>query len=495
MEKTISEYKNKIEDLAKKIEEFATKPAFVFIVCAVAFFFHALALDLVGLILFALAGGAFLVAFKDVRPALTVIFFTIFVVSTQNTTWPKGVSDFYFKTSTIIPLAICGAILVACMIFRCVKHRENYRGAKSILPLAALSLSLVLSGVIPAGSNKYGESILFALIGVASYLGLYLILTGIVDGFDGLLGYAMTLFSGVALIISLEVVYVYILNLLPPFEFLPENWRRCMRAGDFLGSIGKWKTYIVTGCGMSNQSGAMIAFLLPAIFYKILKTKNYVGYELLSLLAAVAIMLTLSRTAIVVGGTLFITLSVVTAVKLQKKTLFLSVLGAFVAAGAILFIVLLLNGKSALLDYLLPSKGPGLNGRWGIWKDAMKYFAERPIFGVGFAYPYHNDSTASNIFGALFHNFVFQALGSGGIFGIAAVIYAVVDVCRRTIKEKYDGKFYILCFIGAFATICMFDILYFVPYYVLFLMFVIVLAEKGINQAKTSEVKPEDAKK
>ena len=41
----------------------------------------------------------------------------------------------------------------------------------------------------------------------------------------------------------------------------------------------------------------------------------------------------------------------------------------------------------------------------------------------------------------------------------------------------------------------MFDILYFVPYYVLFLMFVIVLAEKGINQAKTSEVKPEDAKK
>ena len=111
MEKTISEYKN-------KIEEFATKPAFVFIVCAAAFFFHALALDLVGLILFALAGGAFLVAFKDVRPALTVIFFTIFVVSTQNTTWPKGVSDFYFRTSTIIPLAICGAILVACMIFR-----------------------------------------------------------------------------------------------------------------------------------------------------------------------------------------------------------------------------------------------------------------------------------------------------------------------------------------------------------------------------------------
>lgn len=487
MEKTISEYKN-------KIEEFAVKPAFVFVVCAVALFFHALALDLVGLILFALAGGTFLVAFKDARPALTVIFFTIFVVSTQNTTWPKGVSDFYYRTSTIISLAICGAFLIACMVYRCVKHKENYRGAKSILPLAALSLSMVLSGVIPAGSNKYGESLLFGLFGVASYLGLYLILTGITDGFDGLLEYAMTLLSGVALIISLEVVYVYLLNLLPPFEFLPENWRRCMRSGDFLGAIGNWKTYIVIGCGMSNQSGAMIAFLLPAIFYKILKSKNYVGYELLALLAAVSIMLTLSRTAMAVGGTLFILLSIVTAVKLQKRTLFLSVLGAFVAAGAIFFVILLLNGRSALLDYLLPSKGPGLNGRCRIWKDAMTYFTEKPIFGAGFAYPYHNDSTASNIFGALFHNFVFQALGSGGILGIVTVLYAVTDVCRRTIKENYAGKFYILCFIGAFATICLFDILYFVPYYVLFLMFVIVLAEKGINQAKKTSGKG-DAKK
>ena len=93
-----------------------------------------------------------------------------------------------------------------------------------------------------------------------------------------------------------------------------------MRSGDFFDSIGRWKTYIVTGCGMSNQSGAMIAFLLPAVFYKISNAKNYIGYELLALFAAVSIMLTLSRTAILVGGTLFIVLSIVTAIKLQKKT-------------------------------------------------------------------------------------------------------------------------------------------------------------------------------
>ena len=40
----------------------------------------------------------------------------------------------------------------------------------------------------------------------------------------------------------------------------------------------------------------------------------------------------------------------------------------------------------------------------------------------------------------------------------------------------------------------MFDILYFVPYYISFLMFVIVMAEKGINQAKKTSGQ-EDAKK
>ena len=40
----------------------------------------------------------------------------------------------------------------------------------------------------------------------------------------------------------------------------------------------------------------------------------------------------------------------------------------------------------------------------------------------------------------------------------------------------------------------MFDILYFVPYYVLVRMFVIGLAEKGINQAKKTSGKG-DAKK
>ena len=215
-----------IVKIRDKIEKFALKPSFVFVVCLIAFIFHALAWDVAGLLIFAFCGGLFFVFFDDCRPALTVLFFTIFVVSTQNSTgFPpeSGTNiyfrpDYYLRKSTIIPLVFGGCFLFGCIIFRCIKRRENFLTAESLVPLAAVSLSLVLSGVLSAKQYHYGESLLFSLIGVVSYLGLYAVLSGVTDCFDGLLDFAMTLFSGVTLIISLEIIYVYFLNMLPPFE-------------------------------------------------------------------------------------------------------------------------------------------------------------------------------------------------------------------------------------------------------------------------------------
>lgn len=476
--------------LKQKTESFATKPAFIFIVCAVAFLFHALAFDLAGLLLFAFVGGLMLVLLDDARPALTVIFFTIFIVSTQNSTgftkWGTGVG-YYERKSVLIPLIIGGCFLVGCMAVRCVKFRRNFASAKLWLPLVVFSVSLVLSGVSSAAKYYYGESVLFGLIGVASYLGFYLILTGITDGFDGLFDYAATLFSGVTLIISLEVIYVYFLHMLPPFEFLPENWRFCMRAGKFPTLLADWKNLLITGCGVSNQSGAMLACLLPAVFCKIAKSKNYVWYSLLAILSATTIVLTLSRAAMLVGGVLFVVLAVVTAAKIEKKEIFVGIFAAFALAGIIALMILADKYDVNLLKYLSPKKGPGLNGRGQLWKAAVDYFKESPIFGVGFAYPYHNDPTSADAFRALLHNFVFQAFASSGIAGVIALAYALIAVFFRLIKNSYEGKLYILCFLFGFMVISLLDIMYYVPYYVLFAMFMIVVAEKDILKRKEGQ--------
>ncbi len=492
---------NMLESVVKikdKIEKFALKPTFVFVVCLIAFVFHALAWDLAGLLIFAFVGGLFFVFLDDCRPALTVLFFTIFVVSTQNSTGfppqsptnPYYRPDYYLRNSTIIPLVFGGCFLFGCIIFRCVRRRENFLTAKSIIPLIAVSVSLVLSGVSSAKEYHYGESVLFSLVGVASYLGLYAVLSGVTDCFDGLLDFAMTLFSGVALIISLEIIYVYILNLLPPFEFLPDNWKNCMRSGYFFGSIMNWKPYLVTGCGVSNQSGAMLAFLLPAVFYKIYTTKRYIGYELLAFLAAVSIVLSLSRTAMLVGGPLFIVLSVFVAIKLEKKSTFFIVYGAFVVLALVALAIITVACDVDIIDYIRPSTGPKLNGRNKYWKMAVEYFKEAPIFGTGFAYPCYDPRFIKAVggsfspFRALYHSFFFQLVGSSGLCGLIATAYALVDIAIRFIKEKFDGKFFVFCFIIAFMVASLFDIIYFVPYEVFFVMFVIVVAEKRIYKNK-----------
>lgn len=483
----------KIKD---KIENFALKPAFVFVVCAVAFVFHALALDLAGLLIFAFCGGLFFVFLDDCRPALTVLFFAIFVVSTQNSTgFPvKDRPDYYLRNSTIIPLVFGGCFLFGCIIFRCVKKRENFLTAKSLIPLFALSVSLVLSGFVAAKKYHYGESLLFSLVGVASYLGLYAVFSGVTDSFEGIFDFAMTLFSGVALIISLEVIYVYVLNLLPPFDFLPDNWKNCMRSGDFFGSILKWKPYIVTGCGVSNQSGAMLAFLLPAVFYKIYKTERYVWYELLAFLTAASIVFTLSRTAMLVGGPLFIVLSVFVGIKLKKKTTYFAVYGAFITLALVALAIVTLKYNVNIIDYIRPSTGPKLNGRNRFWKMAVEYFKESPVFGVGFAYPCYDPrfisfvGESTSIFRALYHSFFFQLLGSSGLVGIAAAAYALTDTAIRFIREKFEGKFFVFCFIIAFLVASLFDIIYFVPYEVCFVMFIVVVAEKQIYKNRKTNL-------
>lgn len=496
-----------VKKIKDKIEKFALKPTFVFVVCLIAFVFHALAWDLAGLLIFAFVGGLFFAFSDDCRPALTVLFFTIFIVSTQNSTGfpPKSSTnpyfrpDYYLRNSTIIPLVFGGCFLFGCIIFRCVKRRENFLSAKSLVPLIAVAVSLVLSGVFSAKEYHYGESLLFALIGVASYLGLYAVLSGVTDSFDGLLDFAMTLFSGVALIISLEIIYVYVLNMLPPFEFLPDNWKNCMRSGNFFGSIINWKPYLVTGCGVSNQSGAMLAFLLPAVFYKIYKAERYVGYELLAFLTAVSIVLSLSRTAMLVGGPLFIVLSVFVAIKLKKKSTFCIVYGAFVIFALVALAIVTVVYEVDIIDYVRPSTGPKLNGRNKYWDMAVIYFKESPIFGTGFAYPCYDPRFIKVVggsfspFRALYHSFFFQLVASSGLLGLAATAYALTDIAIRFIKEKFDGKFFVFCFLIAFLVASLFDIIYFVPYEVLFVMFVIVVAEKQIYKNKKTNLPDQKA--
>lgn len=481
----------KFADIKNKTEYFATKPAFVFIVCTVAFVFHAFAFDLAGIMTFAIAGGLCYILFDDVRPALTLTFTAVFIVSTQNSPGYGNWSDYYFKPQILTPLIISAAFLFLCMTARCILRRENFLTAKSLIPVAVFSLSMLLSGIGNVSENHYAESVLYALYAVLTYLGLYVLFSGAVDRGEGLFDYAATLFSGICLLIAIEIFYVYILNSFQPFDFLPENWKQCMRGGVFTAG---WKGLLITGWGVSNVAGEMTVMLLPFVFYKLLKTKEVVVYELIALLSMLAGVLSLSRNAVLFGGILFVGFMIYAFIKTDKKLVFGITFAAFIAAAVVVGIILAKNSSffaifKRFID-LITQKREFSTGREKLWMVAARYFGENPIFGGGFAKAFYDEAIAfehaggGNFFQTLFHNFILQAAGSGGIVGLIALGYFAYRCVRVFCSGKYENKLYLVCFALAFAGMACFDIIYFIPHSAAFFVFALVIAEKSISEGK-----------
>ena len=481
----------KFADIKNKTEYFATKPAFVFIVCTVAFVFHAFAFDLAGIMTFAIAGGLCYIIFDDVRPALTFSFTAVFIVSTQNSPGYGNWSDYYFKPQILTPLIVSAAFLFLCMTVRCILRRKNFLTAKSLIPVAVFSFSMLLSGIGNVSENHYAESVLYALYAVLTYLGLYILFSGAVDRGEGLFDYAATLFSGICLLIAMEIFYVYILNSFQPFGFLPENWKQCMRGGVFTAG---WKGLLITGWGVSNVAGEMTVMLLPFVFYKLLKTKEVAVYELIALLSMLAGVLSLSRNAVLFGGILFVGFMIYAFIKTDKKLVFGITFAAFIAAAVVVGIILAKNSSffaifKRFID-LITQKREFSTGREKLWAVAARYFGENPIFGGGFAKAFYDDAIAfehaggGNFFQTLFHNFIFQAAGSGGIVGLITLGYFAYRCVRVFCLGKYENKLYLVCFALAFAGMACFDIIYFIPHSAAFFVFALVIAEKSISKGK-----------
>ena len=66
--------KEAVLNMREKTEELLCMPQYIYIVCLTAFIFHIFALDLIGIMTFAILGGLFIVLFDDVRPGFTLIF-------------------------------------------------------------------------------------------------------------------------------------------------------------------------------------------------------------------------------------------------------------------------------------------------------------------------------------------------------------------------------------------------------------------------------------
>ncbi len=465
--------RKKVLKIRDKVEGFCLSTQFIFIACLMAFVFHALALDLVGILSFAISAAISFLVFKNGRVGITFVTIAIFNVSTKNSPGYmfEGSPNYYFTPAVLIPLICAVALVIVAMVYRCIKNRKNYKYGKSYIPLGVLAVITTISGI---GQEYFLESFGFAILMGLSYVGIYMLFVGCVDG-EELLEFISILFTALALLISLQIAFLY--------------FKQMVKGGDFDSS---WKNKIILGWGISNNAGEILTFFMPFILYKVEKSKNYVNYLLIALFSMVMLVFTLNRAGMLVGFPLFAILYVKTLIFSPNRGKIFLISLIVLSVG-----IILLTGLTAFTDLSSTFKyfenlfGQNnkihLSGRDKLWKRSWNYFLESKWIGTGFARAYHEPVLASenSIFQSLAHNFIIQAFGSGGIVGVLAVLF-YLGYSLKLILKKYEGRIYVCCFAVAFLGACSFDIVYFLPYCMMYLFLVTIMVERATYKDKNT---------
>lgn len=206
---------------------------------------------------------------------------------------------------------------------------------------------------------------------------------------------------------------------------------------------------LVTGWGMYNNVGCILAMCVTAPLYLALIKKHGWIYALLSFVLLIALLFTQSRSSILFGVAVFLAGIVIMLVKAKGKErrALVTVVGAAVAAVAVFVIVAfcvpaLRERVLGIFGSLFDSKFND-NGRFDIYETAIKHYKEGPVFGVGFyqctAYRW-GYLTNDAFLPPRYHSTILQLLASGGTVALVCYILhraeTVVMLFRRPTAEK-----------------------------------------------------------
>lgn len=455
-----------------RINEFVGKPAYVWAVGALTLVVHMLAIDMYSVVLYCLAMG-FMAAFvDDYRGWLTIFVNTIFVVSTQHSPGYGDNSNYLTQPQHLYPMIVAGVVAFAGIIYRVIKERKNIKSGKSYLAFGIASFTFLIAGV---GQQYYLQSLLANSIVVACLLGFYVIFVATVKNDGDLFEYIATLLAEVAFVAACQVAFVYVIRY--------DLFKTTIKEKGF----SAWKGEIITGWGVSNIAGELIAMFLPFAYYKAEKNKHVIFYWTIAIFSSLCIILTLSRTGIIAGGVIAIFFCIKTFVKRKENRkslalIFLIFLLGCVAALAVIVrktnidVVAYIEKAFASLGNMDLSKIS--SGRIDHWKLRLKYFTESPIIGVGFCRRFMESSDGQSFYYSRYaHNYIFDAIGSAGIVGILSMI-AVIFLLIRLYIRKYEGRIYMVVFLAANLFIGLLDISYVMPYVLYLFALVTAVTEK-----------------
>jgi len=256
---------------------------------------------------------------------------------------------------------------------------------------------------------------------------------------------------------------------------------------------GYAKDRIAIGWANSNAIAIIIGLALPfSVYYMAVHKKTLWGLGVTALFI-LAIILTLSRTMLLIAAP-FAALALSYAIFRQKgkSKLILTI----AATSCIIFLgVVFLIQRQEILKALsfFTETGWSDRGRLELYKTAWETFLRNPLFGAGLVYSTY--SQEFNTFLLIVHNSALQFLMWGGIVGLIAFIFHLQITIISAIKKCNEKRMFL--FLTAIIVIAhsLLDSSFFMPPTLIIYMLIIgALENNAIENKGFAEVKSENKK-
>ena len=344
---------------------------------------------------------------RDSKPLLAIIVLFIYAISQRHTPQPPYNSEYLYGTPFLATVGTIAVISLGVLVFRLIAYPSTgnvFRGKPMARwGLFALAAALILNGVFYADYTF--SNLLLGVVIAFSFLFFYIYFYHTLEWKDTTAVSIARILALACGVIVLQLVELYL------FDGVIVD-----------GSIDKGK--IVLGWGMSNNAGGMLAMFTPALFYLAYKEKHGWIYYLLGLVSFFGVVMTCSRTSVLVGAVAVLACIVLLAIR-GRNVRAIRIADIVLAVCVIVFCIIFRAKILELFQYYI-DRGFDDSGRFEIYLNGMKRFLEAPIFGVGFYTPIAPDwsyEIENWLFPDMYHNTYVQLFASCGIVGVLAYTF------------------------------------------------------------------------
>ena len=473
--------------LVQQINKFIGSPLGVITLGALTVLSFAYSLELVFYTIVALYATYVGIFGDDFKPLMPLFILCYVAPSIGNNPGKSDQGLFYGATGIYLICIVSIAILT--LIIRLAMDEEIGRGTlfskkrSMLLGMILLGVSYLLSGI---GSEKYLEyvksNLFFALIQFGSVILLYFIFSAAIKWDKMDLDYFAWIGLVMGLVVAAEVGCIYI------SENVIVN-----------GQIIRGRIY--SGWGCYNNIGAMISMSIPFAFYFANRKKRFGSiFMLIGCFLLAAVFFSCSRGSMVGGVAAFAASFIYTYIKAKKNPeiriatyviLVLSVIFAIIYGDKIIY---LFDAVPSISDVDNGSLSFNDSGRFDIYLNGLKVFAEYPVFGQTFypatfpMYDFSDVDAFSSFFPPRWHNTIIQILASCGSVGMIAYLYHRFETVRMFWKKRTDTNVFIAISILALLGMSMLDCHFFNVGPVLTYSAVLAFAEFQMNEPKKLNV-------